>query len=429
MPEFNTRTLPLAALLICLMVFGPAMTAPVSADPLQTQNASDPADVSQCENPETLPTPAPVTVIEGKVGRQAVYNLLVACGIAPAEVLSLTRSFKGLFDFRKARPRDEYRVALTPQKKLQKLILKTSLTDQYVAVRTESGDFHAFRKEIQLDKEIVAQSFTIESSLFQAVSDQQENSRLAADFAEIFSWDIDFYLFPRKGDTIRMLYEKYSLDGNFIKYGRILAAEYLGRGKKFSAFYYSDGREEGYYDENGVPLRKMFMRVPVKFGMCTSSFSARRFHPISKKYKRHTGIDYSAAYGTPIFATASGTVEYAGWRGGYGKLVIIRHPNGYATYYGHCSRLLVKKGTYVKQGETIAEVGRTGDATGPHVHYEVRINGQPVNPTSLKSTKAPSLSPDQLPQFEHIVQQRLLQVEDQLLSENTQTDESISELR
>jgi len=423
MPEFTLRSLHLpSALLLCLMIFWTALTAPVSADPLPTQDASDPPDVSQCEDPASLPAAAPVTVIEGKIGRQPVYNLLVGCGIAPSEVLSLTRSFKGLFDFRRARPKDEYRVALTAQKKLQKLTYRTSLTDQYVAVRTQNGGFHTFRREIPLDKEITAKSFTIESSLFQAVADQQESSRLAADFAEIFSWDIDFYLFPRKGDIIRMLYEKYSLDGKFVKYGRILAAEYIGRDKRFTAFYFDDGREEGYYDENGVPLRKMFMRVPVKFGMCTSSFSARRFHPIEKKYKRHTGIDYGAAYGTPIFATASGTVEYAGWMGGYGKLVIIRHPNGYESYYGHCSRLLVKKGTYVKQGETIAEVGQTGDATGPHVHYEIRVKGKPVNPGSLKTTKAPSLPSDQRPRFERVVQQRLLMVQDQLLSNNLRTD-------
>lgn len=430
MPEFNLRSLHLlSALLLCLMIFCPALTAPVSADPLQTQIAADPPDVSQRKNPATFPAPAPVTVIEGKIGRQPFYNLLVGCGIAPSEVLSLTRSFKGLFDFRRARPKDEYRVSLTPQKKLQKLTYKTSLTDQYVAVRTENGDFHTFHKEIPLEKEITAKRFTIESSLFQAVTDQQESSCLASDFAEIFSWDIDFYLFPRRGDTIRMLYEKYSLDGKFVKYGRILAAEYIGRDKRFSAFYFENGREAGYYDENGVPLRKMFMRVPVKFGMCTSSFSARRFHPIAKKYKRHTGIDYSAAYGTPIFATASGSVEFAGWRGGYGKLVIIRHPNGYESYYGHCSRLLVKKGTYVKQGETIAEVGQTGDATGPHVHYEIRINGKPVNPGSLKTTKAPSLPSDQRLSFERVVQQRLLMVQDQLLSDNQQTKSIATEFR
>lgn len=423
MPEFNIRSLHLpAALLFCLMILCPALTAPVSADPLPTQAPPGSTDVSQCENSTALPAAAPVTVIEGKIGRQPVYNLLVACGVAPSEVLSLTRSFKGLFDFRRARPKDEYRVSLTPQKKLQKLTYKTSLTDQYVAVRTATGDFHAFRREIPLEKEIIAKSFTITSSLFQAVADQQESSRLAADLAEIFSWDIDFYLFPRRGDSIRMLYEKYSLDGKFVKYGRILAAEYIGRDREFSAFYFDDGRNAGYYDENGVPLRKMFMRVPVKFGTCTSTFSARRFHPISKKYKRHTGIDYSAAYGTPIFATASGTVEYAGWRGGYGKLVIIRHPNGYESYYGHCSRLLVKKGTYVKQGETIAKVGQTGHATGPHVHYEIRINGKPVDPSSLKTTKAPCLPSDQRLEFERVVQQRQLMVQDQLLSDNARIE-------
>ena len=152
----------------------------------------------------------------------------------------------------------------------------------------------------------------------------------------------------------------------------------------------------------------MFLRVPVKFGMRTSSYSIRRFHPISKKYKRHTGIDYSAAHGTPIFATAGGTVEFAGWRGGYGKIVVIRHPNGYKTYYGHCSRLLVKKGTYVKQGQTIARVGRTGQATGPHVHYEIRINGKPVNPNSIKSTKGEPLPSDQRARFDNLVQTRLL---------------------
>jgi murein DD-endopeptidase MepM/ murein hydrolase activator NlpD len=429
MPKFKKCSLIPAMALIYLMNFCPALTAPASADRLQPDDASASPDISQVECPPAPASNVPLTVIAGKIGRQPVYNLLVACGIAPSEVLTLTRSFKGIFDFRNARPKDEYKVSLTPQKKLQKLTYKTGLTDQYVAVRTDSGDFRTYRREIALEKEIIAKRFTIESSLFQAVSDRQEGSRLAADFADIFSWDIDFYLFPRRDDTIRMLYEKYTLEGNFVKYGRILAAEYIGRSKKFSAFYFDNGREAGYYDENGVPLRKMFMRVPVKFGTCTSSYSAKRFHPISKKFKRHTGIDYSAAYGTPIFATASGTVEYAGWRGGYGKLVIVRHPNGYATYYGHCSRLRVKKGAYVKQGDTIAEVGQTGDATGPHVHYEIRINGRPVNPSGLKTTKAPSLPPDQRLTFEHIVQQRLLMVQDQLISENLRTEDSKTGLR
>jgi murein DD-endopeptidase MepM/ murein hydrolase activator NlpD len=238
-----------------------------------------------------------------------------------------------------------------------------------------------------------------------------------AAFADIFSWDIDFYLYPRKGDTIRILFEKYYLDGQFIKYGKILAAQYIGSSQTFSAFYFDESRQAGYYDENGIPLRKMFLRVPVKFGHRTSSYSIRRFHPISKKYKRHNGIDYSAPHGTSIFATAGGTVEFAGWRGGYGKLMVIRHPNGYKTYYGHCSRLLARKGSYVKQGQTIARVGRTGQATGPHVHYEVRINGKPVNPNMIKSTRGNPLPSDQRTRYNILVQTRLLTMADYLYSE------------
>jgi len=355
----------------------------------------------------------PLTIIEGTIGHQPVYNELVGHGVSPSEVLTLTRSFKGVFDFRKAQPNDEYQVYLTSQNKLHKLTYKTSLTDQYVAVRTGNGDFRTYHREIAMEKEIVARSFTIESSLHQAFIDQGEKSQLVVDFADIFSWDIDFYLFPRKGDTIRVIFEKYSLQGQFVKYGKILAAQYVGASNTFSTFYFDDGQQAGYYDENGVPLRKMFMRVPVKFGTPTSSYSIRRFHPISKRYKRHTGIDYSAAHGTPIMATAGGTVEFAGWLSGYGKLVIVRHPNGYRTYYGHCSQLLVKKGSAVRQGQTIAQVGRTGRATGPHVHYEIRINGKPVDPYSIKTTKGDPLPSDQRARFEDMVQARLLMLEDQ----------------
>ncbi len=417
MPKFRKRSVTLAIVLIFPLILCLAITDPVFAVRLPTRGASGVLISTPAEPPSTPASDLPLTIIDGRIGRQPIYNVLVALGIAPSEVLSLTRSFKGIFDFRNARPKDEYQVSLTPQKKLHKLTYKTGLTDQYVAVRTDNGDFHAYRREISMEKETVAGTFTIESSLYQAVTGQGERSHLVAALVDIFSWDIDFYLYPRKGDTIRVLFEKYSLNGQFVKYGKIIAAQYIGSSKKFSAFYFDDGRQAGYYDENGVPLRKMFLRVPVKFGMRTSSYSIRRFHPISKKYKHHTGIDYGAAHGTPIFATAGGTVEFAGWRNGYGKLVIIRHPNGYRTYYGHCSRLLVKKGTYVKQGQTIARVGRSGQATGPHVHYEIRINGKPVNPNRIKSTKGNPLLSDQRARFENLVQTRLLMMENYLYSE------------
>ena len=408
MTEFKKLPATPAVIFIYLIIFCLALGGAANAVRLPAQDDSDAAVTSRAEYPATPASQVQLTVIDGRIGRNPVYTELVARGVAPSEVLSLTRSFKGVFDFRNAQPDDEYQICLTPQKKVQKLTYRTGLTDQYVAVRTENGAFRTYRRQISLEKEIIAKTFTIESSLYQAVTGQGESSHLVAAFTDIFSWDIDFYLLPRKGDKIRVIFEKYSLKGQLVRYGKILAAQYIGSGEKFSAFYFDDGNQAGYYDENGIPLRKMFMRVPVKFGMRTSSYSIRRFHPISKRYKRHTGIDYSAPHGTPISATAGGTVEFAGWRGGYGKLVIIRHPNGYRTYYGHCSRLLVKKGADVKQGETIAQVGRTGRATGPHVHYETRINGKPVDPNRIKATKGKPLPADQRARFEKVVQTRLL---------------------
>ena len=421
MTEFQKRFATPVMVLIFLVILFPVLTKPASAVRLNSQAVSSVPVSFQAQYPSTPASNLPLTVIDGKIGRQPVYTELVSRGIAPSEVLSLTRSFKGVFDFRNARPKDEYQVCLTPQKKLQKLIYKTDLTNQYIAVRTDNGAFYTYHQELSLEKETVARTFTVESSLYQAVTEQGETSHLVAAFTDIFSWDIDFYLFPRKGDIIRVLFEKYSLKGHFVKYGKILVAQYIGRNETFSAFYFDNGSEAGYYDENGLPLRKMFMRIPVKFGMRTSSYSIRRFHPISKKYKRHTGIDYGAAHGTPIHATAGGTVEFAGRRGGYGKLVIIRHPNGFKTYYGHCSRLLVKKGTHVKQGQKIAKVGRTGQATGPHVHYETRINGKPVNPNSIKTARGKPLPVDQRARFELMLQTRMQMMADHLFPESRQT--------
>ncbi len=407
-----------AIALVSLIIL--VMAVPSGAFSLSDSDMSD-AAIASLHASLPLPVPeVPLTVIEGEIERKPVYDELVDCGVAPAEVLSLTKSFKGVFDFRKARPRDEYRICLTPQKKLQKLIYKTSPTDMYVAIRTTGGEFNAFRQEIPLEKKIVARLFTIQTSLYEAVTEMGEDGRLVAEFTDIFSWDIDFYLFPRKGDTIRILFEKFFLEGEFVKYGKILTAQYINSSKTFPAYYFEDGHQDGYYDEEGVPLRKMFLRVPVKFGLRTSSFSIRRFHPISKKYKRHTGIDYSAPLGTPIFATAGGTVEFAGRRGGYGNLVIIRHPNGFKTYYGHCNRLLVKKGAYVEQGEIIAKVGRTGQATGPHVHYETRVNGKPVDPAGLKTERGTPLAEDQRLRFKALLQTRMQMMADLLFPEKYQ---------
>jgi murein DD-endopeptidase MepM/ murein hydrolase activator NlpD len=361
---------------------------------------------------------AHVSVVEGLIRNRTLYDALTACDIPPAEILSLSRSFKPVFDFRCSRPKDSYKVSVDSQNLIQKFVYKTSPLDEYEAVKEDSGDYTVHKRKIVLDRQVIAKVFTIESSLYQAVADSGETQQVAGLIADIFAWDIDFYLYPRKGDQIAVVYERCYKDGAFVQYGDILAARYVGKQKIFSAFLFNDGQFDGYYDETGQPLKKMFLRTPLKFGRMTSSYSIRRFHPVSKRYKPHTGIDYGAPTGTPIMATANGKVTFAGRKGGYGKLIIVKHPNGYQTYYGHCSRLLLKSGQLVEQGQVIARVGSTGVSTGPHVHYEVRVSGKPIDPNKVKKSRGKPLKADLLASFMDVVDERLLLV-DGLLKEKT----------
>lgn len=362
---------------------------------------------------------ARINIVEGQLRNRTLYEALAASDVPPTEILSLSKSFKPVFDFRCARPKHYYQASIDEKHLIQRFVYKTSPLDEYEAIKNNNGGYTVHKRHITLEREVVSKVFTIESSLYQAVAQSGENQTIAVLTADIFAWDIDFYLYPRKGDQIAVVYERCYKNGQFVKYGRILAARYVGRQKTFSAYLFNDGQFDGYYDEDGQPLKKMFLRTPVKFGKMTSSFSIRRFHPVSKRYKAHTGIDYGAPTGTAIFSTANGRVTFAGWKSGYGKLVIVKHPNGYQTYYGHCSRLLKKSGQLVEQGQVIALVGQTGVATGPHVHYEVRVNGKPINPNTVKKSRSKSLHSSLLTKFRQEIQERVLLV-DRLLKEKTQ---------
>lgn len=361
----------------------------------------------------------PFNLVEGQIRDRTLYEELADYDVPPMEILFLSESFKPVFDFRHARPKDRYQISLDDQNSIQKFVYKTSPLDEYEAVKDDKGDYLIHKREFSLDKQVVAQVFTIDSSLYQAVADSGENLQIAGLVADIFAWDIDFYLYPRKGDRIAVVYERCFKDGVFVRFGDVLAARYEGRQKSYSAFLFNDGQFDSYYDETGQPLKKMFLRTPVKFGKMTSTYSFRRFHPVSKRYKAHTGIDYGSPTGTPIIATANGRVTFSGWKSGYGKLIIVKHPNGYQTYYGHCSRLLKKSGESVEQGQVIARVGQTGVATGPHVHYEVRMNGKPIDPNTVKKSRGQPLRPELLAGFQQTMGDRLQLIEDLLAGETT----------
>jgi murein DD-endopeptidase MepM/ murein hydrolase activator NlpD len=251
--------------------------------------------------------------------------------------------------------------------------------------------------ENPLESEIVGKRARIESSLFAAGQKAGMNSRTIMTLAnQIFGWDIDFALDIREGDEFGVLYEQKFQDGSYVTDGRVLAAEFVNQGKTHRAVWFEskDGTVEGYFTPEGKGMRKAFLRAPLDFTRISSVFNPRRVHPLSGRVRAHKGVDYAAPTGTPIYAAGDGRIEFAGRKGGYGNAVIIDHGRGITTLYGHMSRFgkAARGGRAVKQGELIGYVGSTGASTGPHLHYEYRVNGVHKDPSTipLPRTEIPS---------------------------------------
>lgn len=339
--------------------------------------------------------------IEGSIKPgQVLHTSLLDLGISSEASNEIVNSIDDILNLRKLRAQDKYAVYLDQNNVVQKFIYEKSPVEVYFSVRDDEGKLNSFIPSIFLKKEMSKKELIIETSLFDAVRKQGEKDSLLFSIVDIFAWDIDFYLYPRAGDEINLYFEKYfNEDGKFIKYGKILAAQYKGR-ETFDAVYFEpENNLTGYYDLKGKPTEKMFLKSPLKFtGRITSYYGPRR-DPITHRHGRHTGVDFASYYGAPIVATSGGIVSYAGWRGAYGKLVKVRHSNGYETYYGHCSRINVRPGRKVSQGEVVARVGSTGHSTGPHVHYEIRMRGRTFNPLRFNQPKRKPLKGKDLEAF------------------------------
>jgi murein DD-endopeptidase MepM/ murein hydrolase activator NlpD len=257
--------------------------------------------------------------------------------------------------------------------------------DGYVA--EESGEL--------LETRVVMRSGRIQASLFGSTDSAGIPDKIANQMAETFSTSLDFREDLRRGDTFSAIYTVNFRNGEPISAGKLLAAEYVNAGKPYRAVLYRDpfGRED-YYTPEGESLKKGFLRSPLEFSRVTSSFSNSRKHPVYGFHRAHTGVDFGAPTGTRVKATGDATVKFAGRKGGYGNLVILRHQNGYETYYAHLSGFAsgIRPGRTVSQGQVIAYVGSTGASTGPHLHYEVRIAGKPQNPMAIKLPGSPPLA-------------------------------------
>ena len=258
-------------------------------------------------------------------------------------------------------------------------------------------------RELEIREKI--SSSQINSSLFKAGNKVGLSDRLIMDLVSIFGWDIDFALDLRQGDEFTLVFQEKFWEGEKVSNGGILAAEFINDGTVFRAIRHVD--ETGYvsyYTPTGMSLRRTFLKTPVEFSRITSGFKKKRFHPVLKKWRAHNGIDYAAPAGTPILATADGKINFIGRKGGYGKTVVLKHGGKYSTLYGHMSKFKsrLRSGQGIRQGDVIGFVGKTGLATGPHLHYEFRVAGVHKNPLKHKQPDAMPIKDDYRNEFESI---------------------------
>ena len=252
-----------------------------------------------------------------------------------------------------------------------------------VIERTDQG-LAAYREAGELMPSVRLSGGVIQTSLFAATDEARIPDSIAVQLAEIFSGDIDFHRALRKGDHFSVSYESLEADGEVLKPGKVLSAEFVNKGKSHQAMWFQDSPQKpgGYYNLQGKSLRRTYLASPLAFSRVSSGFSMR-LHPIFKTWRAHLGVDYATAQGTPVRSVGLGVVESACNKGGYGNAVVIRHNNGHSTVYAHLSKMLVKRGQSVAQGQTVGMVGATGWATGPHLHFEFRVNGVHKNPAIL----------------------------------------------
>ena len=275
--------------------------------------------------------------------------------------------------------------------------------DRSHTIRINSRDsiISAAIDEKAIDKVQVTANAEINNSLYFDGKKAGLSDRTIMELANIFGWDIDFALNIREGDRFTVLYNAQYINGERIEDGKILAAEFSNRGHTFQAvrFEYAGGKSE-YFSPSGKSMRKSFLRSPIEFARISSRFNLRRKHPVLNRIRAHRGVDYAAASGTPIKTTGDGRIIFRGVKGGFGRVVIVKHGEKYNTLYAHMSKYgRYKKGTFVKQGQTIGYVGKSGLATGPHLHYEFRINGVHRNPLTVKFPAAKPISKKLLATF------------------------------
>ena len=325
------------------------------------------------------PVPRPIRLRRG----QTLGDSLGELGLDRFETHRVVRALDGHVDVRRLRPGEIGLAYFDPDAELTSLRFNVSGKGWVELACSGEGwtpSVHRFERDVSV-RRIEGE---LEDFLDNAIRSAGGRPLLAEAMSLVLQWDLDFNRDLRAGDRFRVLYEEVYLDGEYAGLGEVLALVYENERRRLEAYRYG---EHGHYDADGRPLRKMFLRSPLPFTRVTSRFSHRRFHPILKVHRPHYGVDYGAPRGTPVRVTASGTVTFAGSSGGAGRMVKVRHANGYQTSYLHLSGFArgVRRGTRVAQGEVIGYVGSTGLSTAPHLDYRVQRSGRWLDPLRLKS--------------------------------------------
>lgn len=405
-----SRKASFGAVGLALMAFGAAGVAPL---------APDAADLPVATIAEELALPdlstqisalreasAPFIVEERVRPGDSLWALLNRMGVNDPGVTKFIRADTQARALVSLRSGTRLQASVSPEGKL--LSMQTLLGTQshesatHLMVERSTEGFISTLAEVPLEPRVEMRSGQIRSTFFAATDRAQLPDTVTEQLVEIFAGDIDFAADLRKGDHFQVIYESLWHGSEFVRSGRVLAAQLHFGGKHRQAIWFgsADGRQGNYYDASGKPLKKAFLKSPLPFSRITSGFSMR-VHPISGEWKQHKGIDFAAPEGTPVRATGDGVVDFAGMQGGYGKLVVIRHGPVYSTAYAHMSRIApgMRRGTRIAQGELIGYVGSTGWSSGPHLHYEFRVNNHARDPASIALPQTAALSAAELSRF------------------------------
>ncbi|HKY09933.1 MAG TPA: peptidoglycan DD-metalloendopeptidase family protein [Candidatus Binatia bacterium] len=370
--------------------------------------------VSTTRHEEVLPPPAnppepaaarlPVKVRQG----DTLLAVLKRYGIGVPSAHALIAKVRPFVNPRKIQPGDNLHVVVSPGDRTVEA-LELVVDDNLVRVKATSEGWSVERQEIPFVRETKVVRGTIKGSLYESGTEAGLSPQQIVDLAKIFESDIDFFSDFQPQDAFSILMEELRYaDGRRVA-GRILAAELEANNEFFDAFYFTgaNGSSE-YYNNKGEALRRAFLRAPLSFVRISSPYSKNRRHPIFRTVRPHLAIDYAAPAGSPVVAIGSGRVEFAGWRGGYGNVVDIRHTGGYVSRYAHFSKLApgLRRGRTVQAGEVIGYVGQTGHATGPHLHFEFLRGGAKINFLDMRIPKSQQLAKEDLPAFHRLRDER-----------------------